>query len=182
MDEMKGKTILVLETLYPQKILELAVTQGHAKEALQIRENPWVTLFEKARLDVTRIVANDMSGMPGKVRLKRVLWFVNFWFWQNYAIISRIPFGSKILGKSPFSEAVSKISSSKHFDFVFCMNPNLIPSAKPEELFPNSKIISSIASPLPPKKTIKDYDLIISSLTPIVNKIGVEGICRYCFL
>lgn len=176
MEKIHGQSILVLETLYPQKILELAVTQGHSHEALQIRENPWVSLFEKAGLQATRIVANDMAGMTSNGMLRKILWRVKFGFWQKYALISRIPFVNIILEKSPFSKAISNISASRHFDFVFCMNPNLIPSREIKKLFPNAKIISSIASPLPPKKAIMHYDLILTSLPPIANKIRELGV------
>lgn len=176
MEQAGQQSILVIETLYSQKLLEVALDSGTNTDSLQVRPNAWVEIFKEAGFETVRIIGNNFLQVPKTGLVRKISWQIRFRFWQNFAVISRLPLGHTLLRTGPFAKEIRKIANRRKFDFVFCMNPNLIPSVTLKKFFPEAKVISSIASPLPPRKFLKHYDLVFSSLRPIVERLEKLGV------
>lgn len=98
--------------------------------------------------------------------------------WKYAIHFSRLPFLSFVSKrfKQVHWTLLKQIELAKP-DVVYIQDINLLPSTLLKEVKRHTKkLVGEIASPLPPKRFIADYDLIVSALPTILEKANALGV------
>jgi spore maturation protein CgeB len=95
----------------------------------------------------------------------------NFWAYGNH--LSRVPILNNFLHLFPHVHGVLKEQiQAASPDIVYVQDLNIVPPALAEWIKRSgAKLVGEIASPLPPDSFLLKYDLIVSALTPVVQKL-----------
>lgn len=170
--------ILFLETFYPESAAEQLGTRTRGNfRANDVRHNFFVEGLERLGHEVRRLVLNVEPRLSSKVISSRKEW-PNKHVIRIRNLYSRIPLAGQKSHSSPEIRHLKKLSARESYDVVLNGNLNAISSQVLSTIFPMSKIVGLIASPLPKKSFLSKYDLVFSSLPPVVadlEKLGIQG-------
>jgi len=180
------KKILFLDSYYQGFIESLnsdGLTGSFEEFKLQISANRFGTgtalseEFERLGWESDVLVPNfrDMQvAWRHQNRLKKPI--MRGWSYGPH--IARLPYSDIISTRIPhihqtLIEQIKKIQP----DVVFVQDLNILNSGLIKKIKANSGlVVGEIASPLPPRRLLDGYDLIVSALDPIVDKIANIGI------
>lgn len=173
----KPMKVLFLETFYPEAAEAQITTKTiESFEPNEVRNNFFVDALKKKGHSVERVILNvepyllDTSNLSdNRGRLKRQMSLY-------LKILASLLPGMKPSPTKLVVKFLKRISVSSNYDVVLNANLNAIHSSSLRNIFPLSKIVGLIASPLPGYLSIKDYHLVISSLPPIVEKMKRYGV------
>lgn len=169
--------ILFLETFYP----EVAQAQIATKTLLtfnpnEVRNNFFADSLRKRGHSVKRVIINVEPYLRGasevSVDKDRVHGQMPLYL---KTLVSLFP-GANVRPSKNVLQFLMRDSKSSNYDVILNANLNAVDSTILKEIFPGSKVVGLIASPLPGYKSLKDYDLVISSLPPIVKKLKRYGV------
>ena len=177
MSEAKLK-ILFIETFYPDAAVEQLRTRNLGNFAPNdVRHNFFVEGLQGLGHEVRRIILNvepllsrDTSISNNLRTSKRLMRVRN--------LSSRVPFAGQKSHGSPEILCLQQLASEESYDIVLNANLNAISSQTLSTIFPRSKIVGLIASPLPKRSFLSKYDLVFSSLPPLVDdleRLGIQG-------
>lgn len=98
--------------------------------------------------------------------------------WSYGPHIARVPFSNFVSKRVPhIHQTLLEQIKRTQPDVVFVQDLNILNSGLIKKIKANSGlVVGEIASPLPPLRLLDGYDLIVSALDPIVDKIGSLGI------
>lgn len=98
--------------------------------------------------------------------------------WNYGPHIARMPFGGQLASRLPhIHQTLVKQIEHMQPDVVYIQDLNLLNASLIKTIKVSAGlIVGEIASPLPPRKLLVGYDLIVSALDPIVDEITKLGI------
>ena len=167
--------VVIIETFY-KNIAKKQITSSRHEDfdAGTVRNNFLADNLEAIGYTVRRVIGNVEPYLPTKLHSRGIRSLRKFegYVAQEYAIFSRLPLLSSLLWRGTLGKFFSKMATQEQPDLVINTNLNLISSGSLRQIYPGSKIVGLIASPLPKKSLLGQYDHVFSSLVPISEEIS----------
>lgn len=170
--------ILFLETFYPEVAVQQLRTKNRENfDPDTVRHNFFVEGLRELGHEVRRFVLNVEPHLSRELNGTEVK-TPHQVFMRVRNLYSRIPFAARGSYNSDEIGHLENMSANQPYDIVLNANLNAISSELLSKVFPESKIVGLIASPLPKKSFLRNYALVFSSLPPVVGeleKLGIQG-------
>lgn len=185
---MKNLKIFIIDTYYSE-LLE-SVSEKNQRISFAERQeflidlnfgtgSAYKTELEAMGHEIFFCVPNDFVGQSAWSRENLGKNLISLG-WNFSAYLARLPFVERFLPMVRHAHfALLKQVQQFKPDVIFIQDINFVPPTLVKKLTNSSKlIVGEIASPLPPDKFLKKYDLILSALPPIVEqckKLGIKS-------
>jgi spore maturation protein CgeB len=175
------KKILIIDTYYPEMLNSLSTS---LKNDLKLRDNELIAdsffgtglsythYLKELGHETTLLIANYSYLLNSRDKMT----WKNF-PWRFGSIISRLPLKPTAIKYSPIHKQIYDTALKMRPDAILTHDINFIPPWMSITLKSMGiKLIGEIASPLPPLRFFRNFDLILTSLPNIQKELFNQGI------